>query len=86
MTVDLSTLKVGDVIKLRDGSEHVVSEVKPNSHDEFMVTTETSRKVNNHSFTLWMHQRNGFVIIVEFRPRKILGDIVSIKKSSIETK
>lgn len=60
MTVDLNLLKIGDTIKLLDGSDHVVSKIDSINANEFLVETKTSRIGNNAFFEkCWVHFSNG---------------------------
>lgn len=74
MTVDLSTLKVNDVIELRDGSRHVVTESRKRDPG-YTVTCATIRAYRDgHESHFWWHNADGIMLRGDESP----GDIVRI--------
>ena len=75
MTVDLSKLKAGDIIKLREGSEHLVtaSEIAGDG-SYYRVKTEFERYCNGHFNPSWCHRKDGSTSGSEAQ-----GDIVEVK-------
>lgn len=81
MTVDLSKLKVNDVIDLRDGSLHVVKEILGREGYGGDVVTTTERTYNGESTSCrWFHTSEGSVGF-----GTMPGDIVRILPAAEDT-
>lgn len=89
MTVDLSTLKVGDTIELRDGTKHEVREFV-RSGDGYCVVTRTEREsYDNSAHDAWCHDKDGRwcggrvsgepgdIVAIHPAPRFVCSDTVS---------